>query len=89
MSPGPDSIHPCLLLYLETAIPCLGFSSKAIQLSAGRIFSVCLPAYLNFEYYQLLHSLPPCAYFILRFKKKNIYFRACTRCWLFHSESSV
>lgn len=58
MSPGPDSIHPCLLFYLETAIPCLGFSSKAIQLSAGRIFSVCLPAYLNFEYYQLLRSPP-------------------------------
>ena len=70
MSPGPESTHPCLL-NLETAIPCLGFSSKAVQLSAGRIFSVCLPAYLDFEYYQLQHS-PPSLCFILRFFYKFI-----------------
>lgn len=71
MSPGPESTHPCLLLYLETAIPCLGFSSKAVQLSAGRILSVCLPAYLDFEYYQLLHSPPSLCFFHTQIKKKK------------------
>lgn len=71
MSPGPESTHPCLLLYLETAVPCLGFSSKAVQLSAGRILSVCLPTYLDFEYYQLLHSPPSLCFFHTQIKKKK------------------
>lgn len=60
MSPGPESTHPCLL-NLETAIPCLGFSSKAVQLSAGRIFSVCPPAYSILSITNSYIPLPPCA----------------------------
>lgn len=74
MSPGPESTHPCLLLYLETAVPCLGFSSKAVQLSVGRILSVCLPTYLDFEYYQLLHSPPSLCFFHTQIKKKKNLF---------------
>ena len=58
MSPGSDSTHSYLRLYTETTIPHLDFSSKTVQLSAGRILNVCLSTYLDFKYYQLLGSLP-------------------------------
>lgn len=58
VSLGPESTNFYFLLSTETATPHLNFSSKTIQLSAGQISGVYLPAYLDFKYYQLLNSLP-------------------------------